>query len=388
MAYRVPVLHKFSWQEPVLAVVNEPVVTAKGTRYIVGAVPAGAFAGFTAGQLVWADAADHWTADVPTAGWRVFNKEDGAYYTFNGTGWSSTQTMNGLTLTGDVTSTGVNLDWDLKDNTADALSFDATDKPGILAIDTLNGAEKVKMSGDLSVAGNVTVAGNLNVQGAVTYLETTNTEIKDKLITLNKGGLTESAGGAGLEFEEAGAITGYIKVSADRLGYDLEAAGNEAVLTLKATANSVVTVAGNLAVEAASAINQDVTTDATPTFAGLTSTGNISAVGGSFSGNIDAVDATLSGNVLITGTLGAGATTLSSLGVTGNQTVGGTLDVTGAVTFASTSSFTGDATFSANLTDGTNMVTVANMKKSYDSRAKWDADLGCVVFDELLLDVA
>ena len=391
MAYRVPVLHKFSWQEPISGIVNEPTVTTKGTRYVVGAAPAGDFATFLAGQLVWADADGHWTVDIPAAGWRVFNKTDNFYYTFNGTTWSSSQAMNGLTLTGDVSSTDTAIDWDLQDDVVDALSFDTDGQAGILAIDTVDGLEKVKMSKDLTVAGAVTIGGNLTVQGDVTYLQTTNTDIKDKIITLNKGGIADSANGAGIEFEEdvAGTptVTGYIKVAADRLGYDLEAPGSTNVLNLTATANAVVSVAGNLTVEAASIINQDVTTDATPTFAGVTISGTANVGTLVASGNISAVDATLTGNVAITGTLAAGATSLASLGVVADQTIGGTLGVTGNSSF-STASFSGDITTLANLTNGTDTVTVANLRKSYDSRAKWDSQLGCVVFDESFLDLA
>jgi len=66
----------------------------------------------------------------------------------------------GITSTGDFTTTGAAVDWDLIDNTASALSFDASGKTGILKIDTRNGAERVTMSGDLSVAG-VTVSDSL-----------------------------------------------------------------------------------------------------------------------------------------------------------------------------------------------------------------------------------
>ena len=90
----------------------------------------------------------------------------GANVTLAGTVGSGAITSTGLitgvgvTSTGDFTTTGAAVDWDLIDNTASALSFDSSGKTGILEIDTRDGAERVTMSGDLSVVG-VTVADSL-----------------------------------------------------------------------------------------------------------------------------------------------------------------------------------------------------------------------------------
>jgi hypothetical protein len=52
--------------------------------------------------------------------------------------------------------------------------------------------------------------------GTTNSVQTTNMNVSDSLITLNKGGAVSSAGGAGIEIEENGTSTGYIKVSATR----------------------------------------------------------------------------------------------------------------------------------------------------------------------------
>lgn len=61
----------------------------------------------------------------------------------------------GLTLGGDVTATSAAIDFDLIDNNASALSFDAAGKAGIMNIVTTNSAEGVTMSGTLDVAGEL-----------------------------------------------------------------------------------------------------------------------------------------------------------------------------------------------------------------------------------------
>ena len=100
---------------------------------------------------------------------------------------SDTTTITGVasltkpTIAGDVTSTGVNVDWDLKDNTADAISFDSAGKAGILAIDTTDAGEKVKMSGSCEITGSLTVTGD------VTTVSSSQLVVADKLITLADG---------------------------------------------------------------------------------------------------------------------------------------------------------------------------------------------------------
>jgi len=90
--------------------------------------------------------------------------------------------INGtLSLEANAGSLSSNVDWDLKDNTTDAISFDASGKEGILAIDTTNGGEKVKMSGDCTIAGALTVTGD------VTTVSSSQLVVADKLITLSDG---------------------------------------------------------------------------------------------------------------------------------------------------------------------------------------------------------
>ena len=67
-------------------------------------------------------------------------------------------TVSSLTITGDITATGGSIDFDLVDNNASALSFDASGKTGIINIITTDSSEGVSMSGTLSVTGSTTLA--------------------------------------------------------------------------------------------------------------------------------------------------------------------------------------------------------------------------------------
>jgi hypothetical protein len=81
-----------------------------------------------------------------------------------GVGTGDSPQFTDLTLTGGcITITGAATDVDLIDNNACALSFDASGQAGILAIDTQNCAEGVKMSGKLTVTGAISSTGALTV---------------------------------------------------------------------------------------------------------------------------------------------------------------------------------------------------------------------------------
>ncbi|MEM4379131.1 MAG: hypothetical protein QXL01_00390 [Thermoplasmatales archaeon] len=67
------------------------------------------------------------------------------------------------------------------------------------------------IAGDKTFNDNVVIQGDLTVNGTVTYVNTTNLNITDKLITLNKGGVANTGGNSGFEIEEDSAIVGYFK---------------------------------------------------------------------------------------------------------------------------------------------------------------------------------
>ncbi len=81
----------------------------------------------------------------------------------------------------------------------------------------------------------------VNVAGTLTYVSTTDLKVTDRLITINKNGSVDSAVGTGLEIEEAGAITGYIKTSGDRKSFLLRtpAAVTDTVMDLTSGAVNI-----------------------------------------------------------------------------------------------------------------------------------------------------
>jgi len=376
--YRVPVLEQFAWQEPVLEIANSPTVVTKGARYIVGPIPAGAFAGFAVGRVVWMDDAG-WMVDIPSEGWKVYNQADTAFYVYKSGAWSSASVMDGLTLTGDVKSDLDEIDWDLLDHNAAALTFNTSADINMLNFDTTNEAEvlsteaTLRLDGDVDLSNNtgtdvalpvatdavtfsvdstsiltidsanmavkvdrdLTIEGNLLVKGATTTIETSQLVVEDKLITLNKGatGLA-GAGDAGIEFDLDGAAVGYIKTSIDGNDFVLNAPVGDAVLTIDVDADSTLNMLGDLTVEAeGGTINQDLTTDSTTVeFAGLKLTGDLDL-------SAQITDIAVLANSATALTLDSGTVTLDTQTGDKKLLVTGTLGVTG------TTKLTGDLAF-------------------------------------------
>lgn len=80
-------------------------------------------------------------------------------------------------------------------------TFSLGTTPASSSVVTTDGSGNITSGGNVSHSGNLTVTGNLEVQGTTAYLNTTNTDIEDKNITLNKGGTTAGATGAGFSVE-------------------------------------------------------------------------------------------------------------------------------------------------------------------------------------------
>ena len=123
---------EFRLLAPTYAFVGASVITDAATVYIDNAPQAGANCTITNPYALWVD---------------------NGVVRFDG----GITTSGGLTITGgDITTTAAALNWDLVDDNASALSFDAAGKAGIIEIVTSNGFEGVNMSGFCNVTGIVT----------------------------------------------------------------------------------------------------------------------------------------------------------------------------------------------------------------------------------------
>lgn len=67
------------------------------------------------------------------------------------------------------------------------------------------------------------IGDTININGTLNSVNTTNTEVVDKNILLNKGGATASAGLAGFDIEENGSIVGYARIDGSRVSWDFKA---------------------------------------------------------------------------------------------------------------------------------------------------------------------
>ena len=168
----------------------------------------------------------------------------------------------------------------------------------------------VKTSADLEILGNLTVQGDTTTVNVGTLV------VEDKDIQVNKGGTTAGTDNAGLEIlgtEVAGVqpVVGYMRVAGNTANLEFKAPGNASVLTLDIDATETITVGGSLNIEADSAINQDLTTNAAVTFASVTANGGVT---------VD--DLTLDGTSLA---LSSGTLALDSAGNIELNADGGTL---------------------------------------------------------------
>lgn len=84
---------------------------------------------------------------------------------------------------------------------------------------------------------NIGGAGDtVNINGTLTYANTTNLQVTDKLITINKGGAAASGTTAGLEVEENATITGFIRTDGTRSQWDFKAPATAGNISLKPAA--------------------------------------------------------------------------------------------------------------------------------------------------------
>lgn len=170
-----------------------------------------------------------------------------------------------VTLAGDVTGpSGTNTVALVGGKTASAVATSVDDTQAATSSNTASTIVKRDASGNFT-AGTITAdsitkaSGTLNlgttastinlggvsstvvIQGTLLSEEVTNLEVTDKLITINNGGAAGSASGTGIEFEEDGLITGYVKTSSDRNSVEVKAPNTAGVASITpGSSNDVV----------------------------------------------------------------------------------------------------------------------------------------------------
>jgi hypothetical protein len=84
--YRIPVEETFSWQRPVISMVDAPPGSpAKGDRHIVGDTPTGVYVGHE-DDIAWYDGST-WKFDTPLEGWCLYRKDLSRFDKFDGSVW-------------------------------------------------------------------------------------------------------------------------------------------------------------------------------------------------------------------------------------------------------------------------------------------------------------
>lgn len=186
--------------------------------------------------------------------------------------------------------------------------------------------------GVASHAKTITIGGvndTVLIQGDVTYSNADDLMVKDKTITLNNDGLAASAGESGIEIEEAGVITSYMRVNAGRTAMEFKAPSlvgrialqpsNDSILTLvsSATGGDKVWTFINTTDTVVGVTSGQTLTNKTLTSATLNGTTSI----GGTNLNVSASNTSFTQPVSMTSTLGVtGTTTLAAVSLTGNIT--------------------------------------------------------------------
>ncbi len=264
----------------------------------------------------------------------------------------------------------------------DKSTFEDGNVIGDIYIGTPNGNSNQKIYIG-SASDSVIIAGSL------TSIQTTNTEVMDAVISLNKGNLA-SAVGAGFEILDNNVAYASIKVAANGnlVATDLNnvvdfgnvAQGNfpklnvtgASTLTGAVSMGGNATVAGTLGVTGATTLSNNLSVGGTATVTGATYlqstlgvtgaatlSNNLSVAGTStLTGAVTAQDnLSVAGTSTLTGavSMGSNASVAGNLATTGSSTVGGTLGVTGAttltgaVTAQNNLSVTGTSTLTGNV---------------------------------------
>jgi len=253
-----------------------------------------------------------------------------------GVGTGDSPQFTGLTLSGDLTVQGGDVDFtnaatdiDLIDNNSSALSFDASGTAGILEIDSTDGKERITMAGGLSVTG--AVSGSVfSGSGAATFdsltLDTVlavaeggtgASTLTDKAVLISQDSGTDTVGALALtgngEIVVGGTNGPAVEAAADVAGTGLDASAGDGTLAINVAAaqTSITSIInsglGKIGTDAAQEYITFGTSDEVNVFIDNTERLSVTATGVDVTGAV-----TISGNLDVNGTL----TTIDSANTT------------------------------------------------------------------------
>jgi len=205
--------------------------------------------------------------------------------------------------------------------------------------------------GSNSSSGNTTIniggAGDtVNIAGSLNYIQSTNLQVSDKNITLNKGGTSSSSIGSGIDIEENGSVQGYIRIGNNRDNWEFKSTNNNNKAFLKPISDSFILLDTDTSI---TNINNKIVQ--------RNNTGDINI------STLNSTNINNSNDVNIVGSLGVtGITNLrnnlnvyndvyisGSLGITGSVDLKNNLNVSGSTNLKSNLDVSGIATFKNNV---------------------------------------
>ncbi len=99
-------------------------------------------------------------------------------------------------------------------NNTSVLNVGTGDSVSAINIGTGSGVTTINIGG---------TGDTININGTLNSVNTTNTEVADKNIVLNRGGAAASAGLAGLDIEENASVAAYVRIDGSRASWDFKA---------------------------------------------------------------------------------------------------------------------------------------------------------------------
>ncbi|KKS68425.1 MAG: Cell wall surface anchor family protein [candidate division TM6 bacterium GW2011_GWE2_42_60] len=155
----------------------------------------------------------------------------------------------------DVTATGGTDVLNLGVTNADTINLGTATTTQLINIGTGAGVTTINIGG---------TGDTVNIGGTLTWVKTTDLQVTDKLITINKDGALASGDDAGIQIEENAVNTAYAKTGNTRASWLLKAPATAGIVTITPGASGFT-------------LNQGVATTDSPSFVGLTLSGMTTA---------------------------------------------------------------------------------------------------------------